>query len=51
MLRDRVRGVVEVRARARVKKVACRWVSPMMSDETTDMEEHVMAASATSAPG
>ena len=42
--------MVEVRARVRVSKVACRWVSPMMSDETTDMEEHVMAASATSAP-
>eukprot|EP00964_Phaeocystis_antarctica_P050724 scaffold29527_cov74-Phaeocystis_antarctica.AAC.2 len=32
------------------RPMACRWVSPMMSDETTDMDEHVIAASATSAP-
>ena len=34
-------GVRLVRVRVRVP--ACRWVRPIMSDETTDIEEHVTA--------
>ena len=29
--------------RVRVRMAACRWVRPIMSDETTDIEEHVAA--------